>query len=163
MTNFLILANGKSRDQVPRFGCQMITRDPHPPRIRRLNGEQLMRMKRADSGAEFNEAATQVGALEYISISEHESILHARVAEARVEALGDAVKECDAWLDLMETDHRAKIKDNSYPDPQEGGREYRNICNMVSAVRAGIKTKAKAARDGEGNLSETPNSSGGKP
>ena len=74
-----------------------------------------------------------------------EESLRAAEARARAEAIQATIKEVDAWLDLLEIDHRDIIAKGQYKDPQEAGREYRNKCNLLGAVRASINKLAKAA------------------
>jgi hypothetical protein len=87
------------------------------------------------------------GKIDYLSLQEAEHLLR----QARAEAFEEAIKEVDAWLDLLEIDHRDIIAKGQYKDPQEAGREYRNKCNLLGAVRASISKLAKAAEArGEG-------------
>lgn len=73
-------------------------------------------------------------------IKEHTALLQ----EERARAFEEAAKEVDSWLDLLEIDHRDIIAKGQYKDPQEAGREYRNMCNLLSTVRACILKKAAA-------------------
>lgn len=80
---------------------------------------------------------------DFIPESDHLAAVEKARSEGRAEAFREAVGECDSWFDLLEIDHRTKLRDGIYSDPQEGGREYRNICNIVSAVRSAIKVKSR--------------------
>lgn len=80
-------------------------------------------------------------------VSEHTALLQ----EERARAFEEAAKEVDAWLDLLEVDHRDIIAKQQYKDPQEAGREYRNKCNLLGAVRVSILKKAHAARSPDCN------------
>lgn len=92
--------------------------------------------------------------VEYLSVQESQ----ARESRAREEAFEEAAKEVDAWLDLIELDHRDIIAKGQYSNPQEASREYRNKCNLLGAVRASLLKKVKstkgaaASRSGEGKL-----------
>lgn len=88
----------------------------------------------------------------YLSLAEHEAIVENRLwsacnAEAEAKRERDAAreeakaiisKEFDAWLDLIELDHRDILKKGLYKDPEESSYHYRSRVNLLSAVRASI-------------------------
>lgn len=49
-----------------------------------------------------------------------------------------AAREFDAWLDLIEADHRDILEKGLYKDPEESSFNYRNRVNLLSAVKVSV-------------------------